>query len=49
MIKKVPVGLSLPKELLARIDIDRGKVPRSVWIVDLLKKALEEPKESDKQ
>jgi len=36
------VGVSLPESLLERIDKDRGKIPRSVWIVDLLQKALEQ-------
>jgi len=36
------VGISLPESLLERIDKDRGKIPRSVWIVDLLQKALEQ-------
>jgi len=36
------VGVSLPQSLLEIIDKDRGKIPRSVWIVDLLKKALEQ-------
>jgi len=35
-----PVGVSLPESLLEKIDKDRGKIPRSTWIVDLLKKAL---------
>jgi len=36
------VGVSLPETLLERVDKDRGKIPRSVWIVDLLQKALEQ-------
>lgn len=38
--KTKAVGVSLPIELLEKIDKDRGKVSRSVWIVELLKKAL---------
>ena len=39
-IKTKAVGVSLPVELLEKIDRDRGKVSRSVWIVELLKKAF---------
>lgn len=38
--KTKAVGVSLPIELLEKIDKDRGRVPRSVWIVELLEKAL---------
>ena len=41
VLKTKPVGVSLPLELLEQIDKARGKVPRSIWIRDLLEKALE--------
>jgi metal-responsive CopG/Arc/MetJ family transcriptional regulator len=40
MTKARPVGISLPNELLEKIDKERGKVPRSVWVVELIKKGI---------
>jgi len=39
-----PVGISIPKELLEKIDRERGKVPRSVWIVELINKGIGDQK-----
>ena len=40
MAKTKPVGVSFPEDLLEKIDGLRGKVPRSVYIRDLIEKAL---------
>lgn len=40
MLKTKPVGISFPEDLLHKIDKLRGKVPRSVYIRDLIEKAL---------
>ena len=37
-IKTISVGISFPKEFLTRIDIDRGDIPRSKYIVKVLEK-----------
>lgn len=42
MPKTKAVGISLPIELLQKIDQMRGKVPRSVFIRDLIEEAMEE-------
>jgi hypothetical protein len=34
----IAVGISLPKEILSKIDIDRGDVPRSRYLLRLLEK-----------
>jgi metal-responsive CopG/Arc/MetJ family transcriptional regulator len=41
MSKTKPVGISFTKDMLEKIDKLRGKVPRSVYIRDLIEKALE--------
>lgn len=40
-------GLSLPAELLRRIDLDRGDIPRSRFLLRLLEKVY--PTEDDKE
>jgi hypothetical protein len=38
------IGLSIPKELVARIDEERGMIARSRYVSHLLKQMLEEKK-----
>ncbi len=38
--KTKAVGIRFPADLLEKIDQDRGKVPRSTWIIAFLKKKL---------
>lgn len=38
--KTKAVGIRFPSDLLERIDQDRGKVPRSTWVIAFLKKTL---------
>ena len=46
MITKKKVMISLDKEVLRKVDMVRGLVPRSAWIEDKLKKVCEaDPKE----
>lgn len=33
----IPVGISLPRELMEEIDLQRGDIPRSKYIVRALK------------
>jgi len=40
-LRVTQVSLSIPKDLLARIDEKRGIATRSAFIVDILKKHLE--------
>jgi metal-responsive CopG/Arc/MetJ family transcriptional regulator len=42
MRNTVPIGISLPRELLKKIDQLRGKIPRSVYIRDLLMETLQD-------
>ncbi|MEE9174522.1 MAG: hypothetical protein V3U30_06055 [Thermoplasmata archaeon] len=37
---KKPVSITLEEEILERIDTQRGIIPRSAWIEDLLKQAM---------
>ena len=39
MQDSVPVGVSLPKKLMARIDMERGDVNRSRFLLRLVEKA----------
>jgi hypothetical protein len=39
---KVGVSVTLPMQMLHRIDRDRGLVPRSVFIVSLVEKAYKQ-------
>jgi metal-responsive CopG/Arc/MetJ family transcriptional regulator len=41
MKRKVPVGISIPLELLEKIDQERGKKNRSEFVLESIKKALE--------
>lgn len=34
--KCVPIGISLPKELISKIDEERGEIPRSRYLLRLL-------------
>ena len=38
--RKVPVGIGIPLDLLEEIDAERGDKSRSVYVVELLQKAL---------
>ena len=39
---KRPVSITLEEEVLEEIDTQRGLIPRSAWIEDLLKRAMQE-------
>jgi len=41
--KTKPVGISLPKDMLDRIDKRRGQIPRSTYIASLLQRILGVP------
>jgi hypothetical protein len=34
----IGIGISLPKELMEKIDIDRGDIPRSRYVLRILEK-----------
>jgi hypothetical protein len=38
MIRSIAFGISLPTEMMKKIDIDRGDVPRSRYILRILEK-----------
>jgi hypothetical protein len=38
MQSSIGIGISLPKELMKKIDIDRGDIPRSRYMLRLLEK-----------
>ncbi|MGA3405000.1 MAG: hypothetical protein ABSD49_04640 [Candidatus Bathyarchaeia archaeon] len=38
--EKIPIGLNLPKTILAAIDADRGRINRSTYVTILLEKEL---------
>jgi len=38
--RKIPIGISISADLLEHIDHERGDIPRSVYVVKLLKLAL---------
>jgi len=38
--RKIPVGISIPANMLEHIDKERGDTPRSVYVTKLLKQAL---------
>ena len=40
--RKVPVGIGIPLDLLEKIDAERGDKSRSVYVVELLQKRVEE-------
>lgn len=40
MDKKVPIGISLKKELVERIDANKGDLSRSLYIQRMILKAL---------
>lgn len=42
MQKTKPVGISLPTDLLELIDTKRGRIPRSTYVADILRKALKD-------
>ena len=37
----IAIGISLPKEIMKKIDTDRGDIPRSRYLLRILQKALE--------
>lgn len=39
MKKSTPVGISLPADLLEWIDQERGRIPRSRFVADILREA----------
>lgn len=39
--RKVPVGISLPTDMLKCIDKERGDISRSVYVTELLKQVLQ--------
>jgi metal-responsive CopG/Arc/MetJ family transcriptional regulator len=41
---KVPVGVSLPQSMIQQIDQERGQVPRSAYILNILTKAFKRRK-----
>lgn len=49
MRNTVPVGISLPHSLLEKIDKQRGMIPRSTYIQDLLIRALRARTEETKE
>lgn len=38
MQDSIGIGISLPKELMKKIDIDRGDIPRSRYVLRMLEK-----------
>ena len=38
MQKCKPIGISLPKEFMQKIDVERGDVPRSRYVLRILEK-----------
>jgi metal-responsive CopG/Arc/MetJ family transcriptional regulator len=39
--RKVPVGISLPESVIALVDETRGEVPRSQFILRILRDAIQ--------
>ena len=39
VMAKIPIGISFDKDILEKIDSERGDVPRSIYIIKVLKKA----------
>jgi len=40
MQSKIAVGISLPKTVISRIDIERGDISRSRYVLRLIEKTL---------
>jgi hypothetical protein len=38
MQSSIGIGISLPKEIMKKIDIDRGDIPRSRYVLRMLQK-----------
>jgi hypothetical protein len=38
MQNKIAVGISLPTKLMKKIDVDRGDIPRSRYVLRILEK-----------
>jgi hypothetical protein len=49
MEKAIPTGLSLPADLFVRIELQRGDIGRSRYILRLIEKALTEDKNQNKK
>ena len=49
MRKIVPTGISLPKELMQKIDVERGDISRSRYILRILERVYNEFKEEEEQ
>jgi len=47
MRKNTPVGISLPADLLEWIDQERGRIPRSRFVADILREAKRAYKERE--
>jgi hypothetical protein len=47
MLQYKSTGLSLPSELLAKIDTERGDIPRSRFLLRLIVEAYEERQRKD--
>lgn len=41
MQSSIGIGISLPKDLMQKIDIDRGDIPRSRYVLRMLEKQYE--------
>lgn len=44
-----PVGITFPIELLERIDKERGEIPRTKYVLRILEKHYEMPKERQRR
>jgi len=40
-LRHIQVGISFPSEILSKIDIDRGDIPRSPYMMRLIEKVLQ--------
>ena len=40
MKTKIPIGISIDKDILYQIDKDRGEVPRSRYLLNILKSSV---------
>ena len=49
MRERIPVGLSMPKAFIIRIDEERGDIPRSRYVLGLAEKALRSENSSIKK
>ncbi|CAN5147328.1 hypothetical protein BH18THE2_BH18THE2_35790 [soil metagenome] len=40
MQRKIPVGISFPKDIVSKIDNERGDIPRSRYLLRIVEKKL---------